>query len=259
MNPTVSVRLSLPSMIVIPARLASTRLPRKLLLADTGKPLIQHTYEAASRATRPVGLCVATDSEEIATTVRRFGGTAVMTSAYLASGTDRVAQVARDYPTIAAFINVQGDEPEISGQAIDLVATLLEVNPQADMATLATPIRTREALTDPACVKVVFDGSGRALYFSRAAIPHARQWNDELLSADPPHFWQHLGIYAYRRDFLLRLAEMPRSPLETLESLEQLRVLEAGHKIIVGRIDEPSIGIDTPADYRRFVERKKAG
>jgi 3-deoxy-manno-octulosonate cytidylyltransferase (CMP-KDO synthetase) len=252
------VRLSLPTMIVLPARLASTRLPRKLLLAETGKPLIQHTYEAASRATRPVGLCVATDSDEIAAAVRRFGGTAVMTSTDLASGTDRVAQVARDYPTIAAFVNVQGDEPEVSGGAIDLVISLLETNPAAEMATLATPIRSRDALADPACVKVVFDAAGQALYFSRAAIPHARQWNDALLAADPPHFWQHLGIYAYRRDFLLRLAEMPRSTLETLESLEQLRALEAGYKIVVGRIDEPSIGIDTPADYRRFVQRRKS-
>lgn len=257
MSCPVPLRLSLPSLIVIPARLASTRLPRKLLLAETGKPLIQHTFEAARRATRPQGVCVATDSEEIAESVRGFGGEVVMTSANLASGTDRVAEVARGLPSVAAIVNVQGDEPEISGEAIDLVITLLEENPAADMATLATPIRTRDALDDSACVKVVFDAAARALYFSRAPIPHARQWDDALLAADPPHFWQHLGIYAYRRDFLLRLAQLPRSPLEVFESLEQLRVLEAGYSIMVGQVAEPSIGIDTPADYRRFVERRK--
>lgn len=248
-------RLHSVSRIVIPARLASTRLPEKLLLRETGKSLIQHTYEAACRATRPAGVVVATDHEAIFSEVRLFGGEAAMTSPDLASGTDRVAAVARTLPDADIVVNVQGDEPEISGAAIDLVIELLERDPKAMMSTLATPIRNREQLEDPACVKVVFDMAGRALYFSRSPIPHARQWDDALLTSDPPSFYQHVGLYAYRRDFLLRLAELPRSGLEKIENLEQLRVLEAGHSIVVGVVDEPTRGIDTPADYRAFVDR----
>lgn len=256
MPPTTLIpTLSSTSLIVIPARMASTRLPRKMLLRETGKTLIQHTYEAACRARRPVGVCVATDHEEIFGEVERFGGQVQMTDPALPSGTDRVAEVARRHPEIDLFVNVQGDEPELAGEAIDRVVELLEQNPQAVMATLATPIRTREKLADPACVKVVFDSRGRALYFSRSQIPFARQWDDRLLGEDPPHFYQHIGLYAYRRNFLLGLAQMPTSPLENLEKLEQLRVLEAGYEILVGVIEEPTIGIDTEADYRAFVAR----
>ncbi|MDZ4819190.1 MAG: 3-deoxy-manno-octulosonate cytidylyltransferase, partial [Planctomycetota bacterium] len=143
-----------------------------------------------------------------------------------------------------------------SGEAIDLVIELLRQNPAVPMATLATPIRQREKLLDPSCVKVVFaKDSGEALYFSRAAIPHARDWQDSLLTDQTAHFYQHIGLYAYRRDFLLGLAKLPRTPLERLENLEQLRVLENGHAILVGVIDEPTVGIDTPADYQDFVAR----
>ena len=242
-------------MIVIPARLASTRLPRKLLLAETGKPLIQHTYEAARRATRPEGVLVAADCEEIAAAVRAFGGQVELTSPDCPSGTDRVAEVARRRPEFEVFVNVQGDEPEISAAAIDLAVELLEGSASAVMSTLATPIRDKEKLNDPACVKVVFDATGRALYFSRSAIPHARTWNDGLLSSEPASFYQHIGLYAYRREFLLRLAELPRSPAEQLESLEQLRVLHHGQAILVGVIEEATIGIDTAEDYRMFVAR----
>jgi 3-deoxy-manno-octulosonate cytidylyltransferase (CMP-KDO synthetase) len=243
------------STMIIPARLASTRLPRKLLLRETGKSVLQHTFESARRATKPAGICVAADHEEIAAEVRSFGGQVRMTDPAAASGTDRVAEVARTMADIDIVVNVQGDEPEIAGSAIDLVIQLLEDNPQAVMSTLATPIRSRARLQDPACVKVVFDISGRALYFSRAAIPHARDWADRLLAADPPNFYQHIGMYAYRRDFLLRLTEIPRSNLEKLESLEQLRVLSAGYTILVGVVNEPTQGIDTPEDYRAFVSR----
>jgi 3-deoxy-manno-octulosonate cytidylyltransferase (CMP-KDO synthetase) len=252
-----SLLKDLISYLVIPARLASTRLPRKLLLAETGKPLIQHTYESARKARRPSGICVATDHEEIYRAVEAFGGKAVMTSPDCASGTDRVAEVARAMPEIDVFVNVQGDEPEIAGTSIDLAIELLENNPQAVMSTLATPIRSRRQLEDPACVKVVLDAHGRALYFSRSAIPHPRQWNEALLTASPPSFYQHVGLYAYRRDFLLQLSQMPQSRLEKIEKLEQLRVLEAGYAILVGIIDEPTFGIDTPEDYRHFVEKQR--
>jgi 3-deoxy-manno-octulosonate cytidylyltransferase (CMP-KDO synthetase) len=191
--------------------------------------------------------------------VRAFGGEVEMTSPQAASGTDRVAEVARRMPHFDIIVNVQGDEPDIAGRSIDLAIELLQRTPAAVMATLATPIRSRRQLEDPACVKVVFDSSGRALYFSRSPIPHARQWDDSLLSADPPHFYQHVGLYAYRREFLLQLADMPPSRLEMIEKLEQLRVLEAGYAILVGVVDEPTFGIDTPEDYRAFVEtRRKA-
>lgn len=247
------------SLIVIPARLASTRLPRKLLLEETGKPLLQHTYEGSLRATRPEGTLVAADHEEIAAAVRRFGGRVQMTDPEARSGTDRVAEVARGLPEIDIFVNVQGDEPEIRGEAIDFAVELLDRDPAAVMSTLATPIRTREQLLDPACVKVVFDARGRAMYFSRSPIPHPRDWEDAYLRRDPPVFFQHIGLYAYRRSFLLELAQLPQSDVEQLEKLEQLRVLSAGHAILVGVIDEPTIGIDTPADYRAFVSRCRNG
>ncbi|MCI0361154.1 MAG: 3-deoxy-manno-octulosonate cytidylyltransferase [Planctomycetaceae bacterium] len=249
---------SLRSTVVIPARLASTRLPRKLLLAETGRPLLQHTYEAAVRARRPGGVVVAADCEEIAAAVRAFGGRVELTSPDCASGTDRVAEIAGKLPDMDILVNVQGDEPEISAAAIDLAVDLLQRDPAAVMSTLATPIRSREKLADPGCVKVIFDQRGRAIYFSRAAIPFARNWDDGLLTADPPCYYQHIGLYAYRRDFLLELAALPRAPIERIENLEQLRVLDAGYTILVGTIDEPTIGIDTPEDYRAFVERWKA-
>ena len=246
------------SHIVIPARLASTRLERKLLLRESGKSILQHTYESASKARRPAGICVATDHQDIVKEVQSFGGVSYLTRAELASGTDRVATVAKELGAVDILVNVQGDEPEISGKSIDLTIALLEENPQAVMATLATPIRCREQLEDPACVKVVFDSSGTALYFSRAPIPHARQWDDALLASKPACFFQHVGLYAYRRDFLLKLATMPPSRLEQIERLEQLRVLEAGFQILVGVVNETTSGIDTPADYRAFVERMQS-
>lgn len=246
------------SHIVIPARLASTRLPRKLLLNETGKTLIQHTYEAAQTARRPAGVAVAVDDRELLEVVRGFGGQAHMTDPALPSGTDRVAVVARELPGVDIVVNLQGDEPELSGASVDAAIAVLERNPQIPMSTLATPIRSREQLLNPACVKVVFESSGRAMYFSRSPIPHAREWDDRLLRDEPPHFFQHIGLYAYRRDFLLRLAELPVCDLEKIEKLEQLRVLAAGHPIAVAVVDEPTRGIDTPDDYRAFVRRQLA-
>jgi 3-deoxy-manno-octulosonate cytidylyltransferase (CMP-KDO synthetase) len=168
-----------------------------------------------------------------------------------------VAEVAAVMPWIDIFVNLQGDEPELPSSALDLVIELLESNPRAAMATVAAPIRQLQQLRDPACVKVVLDRHARALYFSRSPIPHVRDWRDDLLAEDPPHFFQHLGLYAYRRPFLLALAGMPPSDLEKLEKLEQLRVLDAGHTILVGVIAEASRGIDTLDDYRAFVSRSR--
>ncbi len=246
------------SQIVIPARLASTRLPEKLLLRETGKPLIQHTYESALAALKPQGLTIAVDSDRLFDAVRSFGGNAVMTDPALPSGTDRVAVVAQQMPNVDIFVNVQGDEPEISAAAIDQVIELLERNPNADVATLACPIQERERLEDPACVKVVCDVHGRALYFSRSPIPHARSWDEKALTAQPPNFLHHIGIYAYRRQFLLNLGSLPYSPLEQMEKLEQLRFLQGGYQIMVGICESACKGIDTPADYREFVKRSSS-
>ena len=229
------------SYIVIPARLQSTRLPRKLLLRETGKSVLQHTFEAASRARKPLAVWVAADDREMVDEVRRFGGQVQLTDPHAASGTDRVAELARRLPEADIIVNVQGDEPEISAEAIDGAIEMLERDPQAVMATLATPIRSRQQWQDPACVKVVCDASGRAMYFSRSPIPFVRDWDDGILTAAEPRLLQHIGLYAYRREFLLRLASMPPAELEQLEKLEQLRVLAAGHAISVrvgGRTDD---------------------
>ena len=180
-----------------------------------------------------------------------------MTSPNAPSGTDRVAEIARRLTDADIIVNVQGDEPEIAGRSIDLAIELLEASPTAVMSTLATPIRRRRQLKDPACVKVVFDRQGRAIYFSRSVIPCPRHWNDALLSSDPATFYQHVGLYAYRREFLLETRLDGASPLEQIEKLEQLRVLEAGYSILVGVVDEPTFGIDTPEDYRVFVEKQR--
>ncbi|MDH3719749.1 MAG: 3-deoxy-manno-octulosonate cytidylyltransferase, partial [Planctomycetota bacterium] len=232
MSPAAAPR-TLSSFVFIPARVASTRLPEKLLLCETGKPLIQHTYEAACGAHRPLGVCVAAEDDRIARAVLRFGGQAVVTGPGYASGTDRVAAVVGQmrFAGIDVVVNMQGDEPELPGAAIDQVVQLLEDNPGAVMSTLATPIHTQSQLDDPSCVKVVFNHRHEAIYFSRAAIPSVRDGEADLLTADPPIFYQHIGLYAYRRDFLLQLTRMPPSRLEILESLEQLRVLEAGYRI----------------------------
>lgn len=198
---------------------------------------------------------VAADCQELLAAVRGFGGRAELTDPDCACGTDRVSEIAHKLTDFEVFVNVQGDEPEISGPAIDLTVELLERDKAAVMSTLAAPIRAKERLLDPGCVKVIFDGCGHAIYFSRAAIPFAREWNDSLLAADPPIFHQHIGIYAYRREFLLQLSTLPRAGIECVESLEQLRVLDAGYCIAVGIIDKRTCGIDTRRDYDAFVER----
>lgn len=247
------------SYVVIPARYASTRLPRKMLLRETGKTLLQHTYEAACAARKPAGVVIATDHAEIAREVENFRGEFMLTSPDCASGTDRVAEVARKLAGADILVNVQGDEPEMSPDNIDRVIELLEQSPAAGMATLATRIRTPEQLANPACVKVVFDNTGRAMYFSRSPIPFVRDPDPASPFNDPPLFYQHLGIYAYRRDVLLQVAAMPPSTLEQAEKLEQLRMLQSGGTILVAVVDHAASGIDTPADYAAFVARRRAG
>ncbi|MCL4109605.1 UNVERIFIED_CONTAM: hypothetical protein GTU68_049198 [Idotea baltica] len=229
---------------IIPARLASTRLPRKLLLDATGKPLIQYTWEAAMSSELLDDVIIAADSQEIANVVTGFGGRCELTGDH-PSGTDRIAEVVkRVCPDVDAVVNIQGDEPEIESNHISqLVDSLIQSG--SEMATLATPITRRQELDDPSCVKVVCGQDGRALYFSRATIP---------FSHSP---WKlHLGLYAYKTDFLLRLTQLPPSPLEKLEKLEQLRALEAGGRVQLAIVEHRSVGIDTPEDYAAFVARQ---
>lgn len=241
----------MPAVIVIPARYASTRLPGKPLLKETGKYLIQHVYERASRCKHASAVVVATDDSRIATAVESFGGKVVMTRKDHPSGTDRVAEVALscDHEVI---VNLQGDEPLIDPRSLDLVIEQLLRDPQANMATLATPVSSEEQYHNPNCVKVVLGDHGQALYFSRSPIPFQRDGKPDF-QARPPRFLQHVGLYAYRRSFLLEYAATPPSVLEQIEKLEQLRALAMGVSIKVGVIGEPTLGVDTYDDYRRFV------
>jgi 3-deoxy-manno-octulosonate cytidylyltransferase (CMP-KDO synthetase) len=248
--------MSAPALIVIPARLSSTRLPEKLLLRAGGKSVLQHTHDAASRATVTDRVVVAVDDKKLADEVQSFGGTWIMTRPDCASGTDRIAEVARSMPQVDLFVNVQGDEPEIDPATIDLVAGALIEHPDADMATIGTPIRDRQTLADPSCVKIVMTGQGRAIYFSRAAVPHSRETlSDASLAGEPPLHWHHVGLYAYRRQFLEWFSGQRASPLEELERLEQLRAIEAGKKIVVARVESATPGIDTQEDFRAFEKR----
>lgn len=242
---------------LIPARLQSTRLPRKLLLSETGRPLIQYVWEAAKQAQSLRDVIVATDSEEIAAAVRSFGGRCELTGDH-PSGTDRIAEVVkRSLPDAELIVNIQGDEPEINPANIDELTAELRRHPTAEMATLATPMKSLEQVHAASCVKVVRAADGHALYFSRSVIPYCRDGDPvELLAREHP-WLLHVGIYGYRRDFLLKLAQLPPSPLEQWEKLEQLRALESGARIQVAVVEHRSVGIDTPEDYAAFVRRQK--
>lgn len=238
--------------IVIPARYASKRLPGKPLLRRTGKYLIQHVYERARESKLADRVIVATDDTRIFAAAKSFGADVVMTQRRHPSGTDRIAEVVRDLD-VDVVINLQGDEPLVDPEALDRLPQIMAEDPNADMATLAVPLRNRQQWLNPNCVKVVCDQRSRALYFSRSPIPFVRD-GEPRFDADPPLFLQHLGLYAYRRPVLLRLASAQREPFEQLESLEQLRALALGYRIHVGVIQQTAIGVDTLEDYDRFVE-----
>ncbi len=247
------------NLIVIPARYESTRLPGKALLRQSGKYLVEHVYERAVSATRASGVVVATDDVRIVKAVKSFGGVAVLTSAAHASGTDRIAEVARmpEYQHFARIVNVQGDEPEIDPALIDSLFRLLE-STDVPMATAAAPFDDVEEIYRPNIVKVVVDQRRFAMYFSRSVIPHDR----EGLSRDAPRlmlaglYRKHLGIYGYRREFLLTLSETQPCELEQMEKLEQLRALYLGARIIVHDSPHAHHGIDTPEDYAAFLIRQ---
>ncbi|MBI2920358.1 MAG: 3-deoxy-manno-octulosonate cytidylyltransferase [Planctomycetes bacterium] len=229
---------------VIPARFAAQRLPGKPLLAETGKTLIQHVWEQARQARSLSRVIVATDDARILDAVKGFRGEAAMTRADHPSGTDRIAEVAAGIPE-EIIVNVQGDEPEVDPAAIDALVALARAT-DAPVATLACEF-DRADPSDPAKVKVVRDRAGYALYFSRSLIPHPRGEGAKPLL--------HVGMYAYRREFLLKFPTLAPTPLERAEKLEQLRVLEHGFRIAVGITGVGPGGIDTPEDYKAFVKR----
>jgi 3-deoxy-manno-octulosonate cytidylyltransferase (CMP-KDO synthetase) len=239
--------------VVIPARYASVRLPGKPLREIAGKPMLQHVYECAV-ASRAREAIVATDDRRIAEAARGFGATVCMTAETHQSGTERLAEVSRlfGWPPDAVVVNLQGDEPLMPPELIDQCAALLD-SPRVEMATLASPCRSREEFENPNVVKVILDRNGDALYFSRAAIPYAR--SPESASLAMGSALHHHGIYAYRVDVLARIVAAERSPLEMTEQLEQLRALAMGVKIRVGKPDRrPGPGVDTEADLARIEQ-----
>jgi 3-deoxy-manno-octulosonate cytidylyltransferase (CMP-KDO synthetase) len=239
---------------VIPARYQSTRFPGKPLALIGGRTLVERVFERAQAASRINRLLVATDDERIASAVRAFGGDVVMTSAAHTTGTDRLAEVARSLPA-DLFVNIQGDEPLLEPVDIDRLVEGLDSDPSSDMATLADPLLDPEEALDPNVVKVVCDQSGRALYFSRSLIPFVlAKPADAGGGGMPPPWLRHVGLYAYRRGFLLEFAAWSPGVLERLEGLEQLRTLERGRSIKVLRAHGRYHGVDTPEDVSA-VER----
>lgn len=242
--------------IIIPSRYASQRFPGKPLALLGGKPVVQHVYENASLTGLPT--YVATDDLRIADCVKRFGGKAILTPAECPSGTDRIAKAVEqltDTPDVV--INVQGDEPFVKSEQIEALMNCFETMPTTQIATLAQRFdpaqygdNPYEGLADPNLVKVVFDNTGRALYFSRSVIPYVRGVEKEN-TPSAAEFHTHVGMYAYRTDTLMEIARLPRSPLEKAENLEQLRWLQNGYDIRVALTRTANIGIDTPADLER--------
>ena len=235
----------------IPARYGSTRFAGKVLAKDTGKFLIQHTWERACLAKLPDKVIIAADDQRIAEAARSFGAECVLTSPEHKSGTDRIAEAVRNID-VEIVVNLQADEPEIDPENIDYLAQLLIEHPDSPMATLAADFKNAEQIGDPNIVKVITDYNGRAIYFSRVPIPYDRESSGV---GSLQQYLRHIGIYAYRKEFLLKITALPQTPLEKIEKLEQLRVIENGFSILVGKVRHTCDGIDTPQQYDAFVKR----
>ncbi len=243
---------------VIPARYSSTRFPGKALADIKGKPMIQWVHERTALSTLVDRVIVATDDERILSAVKSFGGEAMMTSPHHATGTDRIAEVAKSLDC-DIVVNVQGDEPLIQPEMIDEALLPLVQDASIPMGTLCRKIEDREEAFDPNVVKVVFDKNSFALYFSRAPIPWDRDawsgkssWGEMKLSGP---LYKHIGLYVYRRKFLLDYASLPRTALEDAEKLEQLRALENGYRIKLAITQYESFGVDIPDDLSKILKR----
>ncbi|MBN2455664.1 MAG: 3-deoxy-manno-octulosonate cytidylyltransferase [Sedimentisphaerales bacterium] len=235
----------------IPARYGSTRFTGKVLAKDTGKFLIQHTYESASLAKLPEQVLIAADDERILDAAKTFGAKCVLTSAEHKSGTDRIAEAVANIDA-EIIVNLQADEPEIDPGNIDFLVNLLMVRQDFAMATLSTDFQNQQQVFDPNVVKVMADCNNRAIYFSRSVIPYDRQSG---CIGSLEQYQRHIGIYAYRKDFLVKFAALAEGRLEKIEKLEQLRAIENGYPILVGKVEHYSDGIDTPEQYAEFVRR----
>lgn len=231
---------------VIPSRIGSTRMLRKPLLPIQGKPMIQWVYENASRCDSFAKVVVATDSEEIAEVIQKIGGHVEMTDPDIQTGSDRVATVAENYPEMDVVVNLQGDEPFIKPLMLEQLVTPYLNGDTPEMTTLAFPLDMKSRYHEAGAVKVITDIHGNALYFSRSPIPYLRQTN-----TGPIPVYNHIGLYAFRYDFLLHYRKLPQTPLEKTEALEQLRVLEHGFRIRVCLTEEKTLEINTPEEYEQ--------
>ena len=235
---------------IIPARYASTRLRGKVLKDICGKPMIQHVYERVSNVLSVRKVIIATDDKRILQTAQKFGANAEMSPKNCKSGTDRIAWVVKKMPDIKEediIINVQGDEPLVAPQAIEKLAKTISKDTDIYMSSLMTKISDINELTSPDVVKVVVDKDNFALYFSRSTIPFSRD------KVETDIFYKHLGMYAYRKHFLLKYSKMHQTYLEKIEKLEQLRVLEHGYRIKMAETEFDSISVDTPADLEKVL------
>lgn len=232
--------------VVIPARYGATRLPGKPLVSLAGQPMIQRVYQRAKLAKTADRVIVATDDERIHTAVEAFGGEARMTRSDHRTGTERVAEVAAHVDG-DVFVNVQGDEPLLDPVSLDIAVQALLDEPRADVATVATPIRTPADIMDPNVVKTVLDFDGNALYFSRAPIP----WVRDTAGKIQVRHMKHLGLYVFQRDALLEYPTLPQGELERIEQLEQLRWLENGVKIRVAEVEHDAVSVNVPEDVAR--------
>lgn len=239
---------------VIPARYASTRFPGKPLVDIRGKSMIRRVYEQASAASRLDQVVVATDDARIFTHVEAFGGQVVLTDAAHPTGTDRILEVAAQKQSFDAYINIQGDEPYIAPQQIDLVAEILENGEGAFVATLVKKLVDLDELGNPNTIKATFAKDGRALYFSRSPIPYLRDQATRQAFCESHGYFKHIGIYGYTRQALVVIQDMARGALEQAESLEQLRWLENGLPILVAQTDLETQAIDTPEDLARMLD-----
>ena len=246
--------------IIIPARYASTRLPGKPLIKIHDKTIIQWVYERACQSKLAQEVIIATDDERIYQSVKEFGGQVKMTASSHQSGSDRIAEIATANPDMEIIVNVQGDEPLITPESIDEAINALISDKTADISTLIREITDNEEILNPNIVKVVTDNSGKALYFSRAAIPYIR---NQIAASSPSgtprnddyiKFYAHIGLYAYRRESLLKMTQLEQTNLEKAECLEQLRALQNGMTIKTVIVDYKPIGIDTPEDVEEFKQ-----
>lgn len=239
---------------VIPARFASTRLMGKPLANIGGKPMIQHTYEGATKSKLLNKIIIAVDDEKVADVCKSFGAAVMMTPRDVQTGSDRIAIVAKEFPRADIIVNIQGDEPFIKGIMIDQAIEPLLFDHSVNVSTLAKKIITVDEFTSPSIPKVVFDYENFALYFSRSPIPFVRNAKDETEALELADIYKHIGLYAFRRESLFRFTSLEQTDLERWEKLEQLRMLEHGFKIKVVVTDYDTFSVDTPDDLK-FARR----